>query len=280
MDSFEYSTTNFSESWLNKGVAFSGIGQVDDAIKCFDRAIILNPNYAEAFHNKGFSLFNLNHFSKALNHYDKAISLKPNYAEAWLNKGNIFYHLKKYDQALSYYSKAESCNPDQDWILGLIFHTKMQVCDWNGFYDNLDVIINKIKKRKKAIMPLSILSLTDSPQIHKIAAKIYARYIKTLNCTKNYSLTKVKPKKIRLGYFSADFHNHATSHLMAEIFELHNQNKFDLIAVSFGPKTNDDVQLRVSKSFNQFINVNNFTDDAIIKICKELNFDIAIDLKG
>jgi predicted O-linked N-acetylglucosamine transferase (SPINDLY family) len=41
--------------------------------------------------------------------------------------------------------------------------------------------------------------------------------------------------KIRIGYLSADFHEHATAYLMAELFETHDRSQFELFAFSFGP---------------------------------------------
>jgi predicted O-linked N-acetylglucosamine transferase (SPINDLY family) len=86
--------------------------------------------------------------------------------------------------------------------------------------------------------------------------------------------------KIRLGYYSADFHNHATAYLMAELFERHDKEKFELIAFSFGPETKDEMQVRVSQAFDHFINVASLSDIEVALLSRELGVDIAIDLKG
>jgi predicted O-linked N-acetylglucosamine transferase (SPINDLY family) len=83
-----------------------------------------------------------------------------------------------------------------------------------------------------------------------------------------------------VGYFSADFHNHATGYLMAELFELHDKSKFELIGFSFGPIANDEMRQRLAKSFDQFIEVGKKSDVEIAKLSRDLNIDIAIDLKG
>jgi predicted O-linked N-acetylglucosamine transferase (SPINDLY family) len=93
-------------------------------------------------------------------------------------------------------------------------------------------------------------------------------------------LKRARQKKIRIGYFSADFHNHATAYLMAELFERHDKGKFELIAFSFGPQTNDVMQLRVSQAFDQFIDVASMSNLEVAQFSRELEIDIAIDLKG
>jgi len=89
-----------------------------------------------------------------------------------------------------------------------------------------------------------------------------------------------KHEKIRIGYFSADFHNHATMHLMAELFECHDKNNFELIAFSFGPDTQDQWRQRVFLCFDQFVDVRLKSDREISLLARKMEIDIAIDLKG
>jgi predicted O-linked N-acetylglucosamine transferase (SPINDLY family) len=67
---------------------------------------------------------------------------------------------------------------------------------------------------------------------------------------------------------------------MAELFERHDKSKFELIAFSFGPETNDEMQIRVSQAFDHFINVASLSDLEVALLSRELGIDIAIDLKG
>jgi predicted O-linked N-acetylglucosamine transferase (SPINDLY family) len=43
-----------------------------------------------------------------------------------------------------------------------------------------------------------------------------------------------KNKKIKLGYFSSDFREHAVTHLTLGLFGLHNRDKFETYAFGFG----------------------------------------------
>jgi predicted O-linked N-acetylglucosamine transferase (SPINDLY family) len=83
-----------------------------------------------------------------------------------------------------------------------------------------------------------------------------------------------------VGYFSADFHNHATGYLMAELFELHDKSQFELVGLSFGPIANDEMRQRLEKSFDQFIEVGRKSDVEVARLSRDLNIDIAVDLKG
>ncbi|MBU3632018.1 hypothetical protein ICN21_01680, partial [Polynucleobacter sp. AP-Feld-500C-C5] len=89
-----------------------------------------------------------------------------------------------------------------------------------------------------------------------------------------------KKEKIRIGYFSADFRNHAVSVLMAELFELHDKEKFEIIAFSLGVDDKSSMRLRLSQAFNQFIDARDMSDLEIAKLSRELEVDIALDLGG
>jgi predicted O-linked N-acetylglucosamine transferase (SPINDLY family) len=83
-----------------------------------------------------------------------------------------------------------------------------------------------------------------------------------------------------VAYFSADFHNHATTHLMAGLFERHNRGKIELAALSFGPDIRDEMRVRLSAAFDQFLDVSAKSDREIAELSRELAIDIAVDLKG
>ena len=69
-------------------------------------------------------------------------------------------------------------------------------------------------------------------------------------------------------------------HLMAELFECHDKNNFELIAFSFGPDTQDQWRQRVFLCFDQFVNVRLKSDLEISLFARKMEIDIAIDLKG
>src|SRR5262249_17058244 len=81
-------------------------------------------------------------------------------------------------------------------------------------------------------------------------------------------------------YLSADFHRHATAYLIAELFELHDHARFEIIGMSFGRGDDSDMRHRLVKSFDQFHDVHARSDREVAKLMHELEIDIAVDLKG
>ena len=58
---------------------YKEIGQLDEAIKRFEKAIAIKPDYAEAHNNLGVTLQNLGLMDEAVKSYEKAVAFKPNY---------------------------------------------------------------------------------------------------------------------------------------------------------------------------------------------------------
>jgi len=265
---------------LNQGLFNLKQRKLNYAITSFDTAIRINPRYAEAFNNKGFICDRLNELSQALQCFTSAIEIDENYIEAYYNRGNLYLKIRKYELAMHDFEKCIVINPNYEDLIASYLATKMQICDWDGVDKFLEIIKNNIIKYKAITSPFRILSIVDSPELHKEAAIIYAESeIPEDNSLGNFILP-ARNKKIKVGYYSADFHNHATSYLMVEIFELHDKNNFEIVAFSFGPNTNDTMRIRVSNSFDHFYDVSNMSDYEIAKFSRNIGIDIAVDLKG
>ncbi len=264
----------------NLAVALRKLGRLNDALACYDRALALKPDYIEAHNNRGNALKDLGRPDEALASFDRAIALMPEHAEAHCNRGMVLQELKRIDEALESYNLAFALNPGLDFLAGAQLHAKMKLCDWTGFDPLLSQLIEKVQLNQKATQPFPLLALTDSLPLQKKTAEIsiqrnIATYIHPGSLPK-----RPEKGKIRIGYFSADYHNHATAYLIAGLIEIHNRDKFEVIAFSFGPDCNDEMRQRLSAAFDKFIDVRLMGDKEIAHLSRELEIDIAIDLKG
>ena len=87
--------------------------------------------------------------------------------------------------------------------------------------------------------------------------------------------------RIRIGYLSADFHDHATMHLMAGLFREHDRTAFSIHAFSHGPDCPDHAMRRlVIDSVDSFTDLNRLSDAAAAQRIRDADLDILIDLKG
>ena len=272
--------TNYAEAYSNRGNALNDLNRPKDALESFDHAIAINPAYAKAHSNRGNVLKDLNLLNDALESYDKAISFMPNYANAYSNRGDVLKELNQGEAAIKSYEQAIILNPDIEFILGELFKAKMSLCSWNGLADRIEEIKTKVNNNEKASGPFSLLSIIDDPELQRKSAKIYvnAKY------PKNNVLPKIKHQaknaKIQIGYFSADFRDHAVSQLTAELYELHDRGQFEIHAFSFGPDTKDEFNLRVKAGVDHYHDVRSLSDMSVVLLSRSEKIDIAVDLGG
>ena len=156
------------------------------------------------------------------------------------------------------------------------------VCKRCGAVREDKQIVNKLGKLNNDIPPFTMLSFEDEPSSHLLRSQIYAKknlYQKQIPFQKNTQFHK--NKRLRIGYFSADFQNHATMYLMADIFEKYNREKFKVYVYSFGKSSDsDEIRQKLKNSVDVFRDVINVDEKNIALLSREDKIDIAIDLKG
>ena len=305
---------NFSEAFNNLGVSYKELNQNEKALINWKKAIELNPKNFQAYNNIGSNFldrkkvklaieyfektikinnkFNIAYFNlgnayqklkfldDSIKNYSIAINLNNKYAEAYYNRGNSFRDLGLLDKALHDYKKAYKINPNLKDLFGNIVSIKNNICEWKNFDEDLIFIKNKIIEDKKIINPFAAINLIDTASILKKVSENHISEIQTtVNVNHNFNTRKMN-KKIKLGYFSSDFKIHPVSHLIAGVYEQHNKSKFELFAFSLNKNENDKMTKRISSAFDHFIDVSEKSNDEIVKLSRDLNIDIAIDLMG
>jgi len=271
---------NYFEAYNNLGNAFINLEKLNQAMASYDKAIKIKPDYAHAYHGRAYTLMKSLKLEEAVNNWNKAIKINPNFVDAYSERGHALVALNRLDEALESYNNAYTLNPDYKFLLGNLVHTKFKLCSWKSVAENLEELKNKILKAEKSSPPFPILAFFDLPQLQKISAEIWIKE----NFSKKSFIEKIPKKepekKIRIGYYSADYYEHATSYLIAELIELHDKSKFEIFGFSFGPDKDDKMRKRISKAFDQFIDVNLKSDKEVAQLSRGLKIDIAVDLKG
>jgi protein O-GlcNAc transferase len=120
----------------------------------------------------------------------------------------------------------------------------------------------------------------DDPALHLQGAK---NLIATRMPTRPAPLwagTRFRHDRIRIAYVSSDFHEHATAHLIAELIELHDRARFEVIGLSFGIDDGSAVRRRLAQAFDGFLDMPEQSDRAIAAELHAREIDIAVDLKG
>ena len=272
---------DFFEGLHDLATACASLGEKEDALLWYQKALTLKNDSYEVFYNLGKIFDSLKHHEKALDAYEHAINLKADFAEAWFNKGCALNDLKRYKEAIEAFRKAINIQPKTivDWDYGGMLFALTTTCSWADFGKNEDVI-NGLLSHKKGFNPFFSLAFIDDPFFHKKEALSFVQDKFHQKDDLGKLPRRSKKEKIRIGYFSADFHNHATAYLIAEMLELHDRERFEIHAFSFGPDARDEMRQRCVNAVDHFHDVTKLSDQAIAKLARDLEIDIAVDLKG
>ena len=263
----------------NIGHALQKQGLLTEAMEAYDKALLCKPDYVEAHNNIGSILMEQGKLHEALAVFNKAISLKPDYADAYCNKGIILRDLGKLNCAIDAFGQALTLKPDFQVAKAERFHQQAHICDWAAISKD-HFSLKNIDLYGKAAIPFLYLSMEDAPERHLERSKAYVndRFLKT-PLPLQVRPTK-KPERLRIGYFSADFHNHASMYLMAQIFAAHDKSRFQVFAYSYGHDKQDEMRKKLVNDVEIFHDVRDMNDIQIVHLARSENLDIAIDLKG
>ncbi len=103
---------SYAEAHNNLGLIYEAEGRIEDAMREFKKAVELKPRLAEAHNNLGNIYLNLGRIDDALREYMETIRLKPHFAEAYNNLGLVYERLGLPERAMEEYRKALVYKPD------------------------------------------------------------------------------------------------------------------------------------------------------------------------
>lgn len=114
-----------SEHWYNLANTMYDLGRYEDAVFYYKQSIKLSPKHQYANNNYGLTLSALNRFSESLAYYDIALSINEAFPEGLINKGDALKKLKRYDEAIVCFDRALSLKPryaEANYNKGNVFH--------------------------------------------------------------------------------------------------------------------------------------------------------------
>jgi len=270
----------FAEAHYNLGNALRDLKRPHEAACSFERAAQVKADFAQAHNNLGSVLEGMGLHAQALRSYDRAIEIAPDLAAAYFNRGRMREDLGSVDEAAGDYERALDIDPTLDWLPGAWLYLQLRRSEWGGLREQTSSILSDVAGGRRAVQAHTVIFVSDDPAMQRRAATICAQESATFVRPLSAIARPARHDKIRIGYFSGDYHNHATAQLAAGLFELHDRARFEVSGFSFGPDKSDPMRQRLSAAFDRFIDVRANTDREIAQLSRDMELDIAVDLKG
>lgn len=270
---------HLAPAWSGHGNVLLRSGRQRDAEVAFDRAIAADAAFAEAWLGRGTVLLSLGRHRDAAAALDHAIVLNPGLVSAWLAKGQVAYLEKRYDDALVAWNRALDLNPGQAAVAAACLRVKLHQCDWTDFESGCASVRSSVRSGK-LVSPFMFVAIPSTSAEQLQCARSWAENNFRLRISPVWRGERYNHDRIHIGYLSADFHQHATSQLMAGVFEHHDRTRFEVTAISVGPNDGSDMRRRIEAAFERFVDAKPQSDAQIAELVRALEVDILVDLKG
>lgn len=308
----------FPEALNNRGNVLRDLGRLEEAVASFDATLALRPDFLTALCNRGNALLDLKRPREALASFEKALQLDPDDGEALfgrasarlvlaeeleeavgdfdraalrgielpeilVGKGAALAELRRHGQAAKCLAQLLTLAPDREYVRGSLLHSLQQACNWASLPASILELEGLVRAGRKVAHPQSLLSLTDSPELHLRSAQILAADKYPQNPTLGPCpprATRDAHDRLRVAYVSADFREHPVSELLVGVLEQHDRQRFEVIGISLQSGSGGRFEQRVRGAFDRCIDVREHSDQAVAQLMRELRVDIAIDLMG
>jgi len=271
---------NNSSVHFNLAKALSDAQLEGESIIHHLQAAELEPLNPDIWVNYGKSLDNLRRPQEALICHERAIALKPDMAEPWFNKGKILSDLKRYDEALAAYSQAYRIKPNENFLLGILLHHKMLVCDWGELEELYEAIQDGLSRGEKVAEPFGLQAISTSEEELQQCAKIFSHFFYPPRARNVKLIEGSKKQKIRVAYLCGEFRAQATSVLMTGLYETHDKEKFEIYALDNGWDDGSEMRGRINQAFAKVIDIATMPDTEVADLISGLQIDILVNLNG
>ncbi len=250
-----------------------------DAIFYFQRALAINPKLSDVQANLATAFGEIGEIRKSIRHNEIAVKLNPNLPEPLNNLGMAYAKLNDPIKSLEYHKKALDINPNYIGTKAKLIHQGQIVCDWT-FYEKYEADIPNMGIGADPIPPFIGLALEDNPERQRLRSESFIKTIKGYTTGLPESQQLLIDQKIRIGFFSADFHDHATMYLAAGLFREIDRKKYEVFIYSYGETMHGKIHEELTLNADLFVNAAKMSNAEIIQHARSHNINVAIDMKG
>ncbi len=279
---------------FNFAAALSETGEataLQEARQHLQAAVAARPDFAPASINLGSVLERLDDRVGAVQAWqDLANKLAPVTQEAISHRCTALNQMGRLLETARVHAPAEArlrasleLNPAQRMVVQHFVSLRQARCQWpvlpsDGPAPRRDLLA--------AISPLSLAALFDDPVLQLANARAYCAAdgqpegVVTVGAWPPPSRARARKHRLRVGYVSSDFREHAVGYLTAELFELHDRAAVECFAYYCGPARNDGMKARFRASAEHWLDISALTEQQAAARIVADRIDILVDVNG
>lgn len=270
-----------ARNWLLAGILLAAERKTDEALKCHMKALAETPDDEQVLDTLVTTLFNANRQDEALEFARRqlAIGVNPRFLT---NAALLLQTLSLYEESCAAFKKIIQLSPDDPAVIGAALGSARFTCEWE-WIESLQRKISAWYDQGKFDAP------QEFPLTHLTWCADEARNLAVTRAYAERTVPKVEPcasnsphpprQRIRVGYLSCDFRNHATMHLMAGLFESHDRERFEVFAYDYSNHDISDYRQRFLDAVEHHVAIHSLSDQQAAAHIAQDQLDILFDLK-
>ncbi|MBK4720925.1 tetratricopeptide repeat protein [Azospirillum sp. YIM DDC1] len=283
---------DLADASFNLALLLRRRGRLAEAAALQGRALRLVPGQTDAgpITTLGGMFRELGRIAAARAVLRRAVAQAPDDAEAWRESGHALRDGGAPGAAAVAYDRAYRLDPSRTESLGDRLHASLSQCDWSAYDALCREVLSVIDSGRGIALPLLTLLIDTSPaQQDRAARHFHSAVVKpaaipqaaaAVPATAALGAPSGDGGRLTVAYLSADFHEHATAYLAAELFELHDRDRFRVVACSYGPDDSSPTRRRLKAAFDAFHDIRGCDAEQVRALLAADGAHILVDLKG
>jgi len=271
-----------ARNWLVAGHLLMAERRVDDALASLTYAIAEDPGNDEILNTLVTTLFNAQRAKDGILFARRLIGVSQN-PTYLANAALLLQSNELYEEATGVFKRFISA-ASAPATLGAALVPARFTCEWD-WIESLQARLAECYARGEFDLtheyPLTHVTWCADEAYNLEVTRAYAA--RMLPCPEPLNVGAPAPAagaRIRVGYLSSDFCNHATMHLMAGLFEAHARDRFEVFAYDSSPVDGSDYRRRFLDAVEHQVDITAMNDDAAAARIAADRLDILFDLKG
>ena len=268
----------------NLGRALTLIGQHDEAKVCFENAIRCGkPGYPDPQYNLGTELKAEGDFDGAVAAFQEALRIQPGYADAHCNLGSAYLQMQRIGEAAESFQAAAKLQPGNAKFqtnVGtamLLLGRQQEAILW--FERALQISPADAGTRSNLILATSYTTASGAV-LHNLSDAWYRTHAAPLySAAQRHGNQRAPDRRLRIGYVSADFRNHAAAYWIEPLLAASQHPSFEVICYSNSPLC-DAITLRLKPYADTWVDCAAMGDEALVERIRRDAIDILVDLSS
>jgi predicted O-linked N-acetylglucosamine transferase (SPINDLY family) len=303
----------------NLGLALEAVGNTERAEACYRDILAREPHHPDALLNLANLLYTAARYADAATMHQRAAAVRRDLSPAvWVqralaqervrdfagaeaslreaarltpddvrvqtNLATLYVRQARHADAEEPLQRALALDPDHPYALSMLASCRQHRCVWAGLSEIFTRILRLLESgsgdERYEFNPFPILSMPLPLSAQLSAARRWARHFAPAAPVARPRVTTTPGERLRVGFVSSDFRDHAMASLSMEFWERIDRRRIEGFAYGLSPADTGPTGLRIARAFEHFGDVSAEPTPRIVERIRADRIAVLFDLNG